>query len=215
MHRFVRIFFVGAALAVTLGVPANAEVGFGTDVVSRYVWRGADLGNAAAVQPWISYGNDAFEVGAWSSWAINDGGANENDLYVSFGAGPVGITVTDYFNPAEAPADFFDYSDDAGVHIIEVSGALDLGVVSVLGAINLLGDDENSIWVEASLPLEMLTSDDVEVGLTVGAGNGIYTTDTDPMVASVSLDVAKDDWFGSYILNPDAEITFLVIGKSF
>ena len=88
-------------------------------------------------------------------------------------------------------------------------------MVSVLGAINLLGDDENSIWVEASLPLEMLTSDDVEVGLTVGAGNGIYTTDTDPMVASVSLDVAKDDWFGSYILNPDAEITFLVIGKSF
>ena len=137
MHGFVRTFFVGAALAVTLGVPANAEVGLGTDVVSRYVWRGADLGNAAAVQPWISYGNDAFEVGAWSSWAINDGGANENDLYVSFGAGPVGITVTDYFFPAGAPADFFDYSDDAGVHIIEVTGALDLGVVSVLGAINL------------------------------------------------------------------------------
>jgi len=80
--------------------------------------------------------------GKSGAWAINDGGANENDLYVFFGAGffgagPVGITVTDYFFPAGAPADFFDYSDDAGVHIIEVSGVLDPGVVSVLGTINL------------------------------------------------------------------------------
>ena len=167
------------------------------------------------MQPWISYSTDVLEVGAWSSWAINDGSANENDLYVSFNAGPVGITVTDYFFPAAAPADFFDYSDDAGVHILEVSAGLDVGGLSVMGAFNILGDADDSFWVEASLPLAALSSEDVEVGLTVGAGNGVYTTDTDPMIAQVSLDVSKDDWFGSYILNPDAEITFLVIGKSF
>ena len=70
-------------------------------------------------------------------------------------------------------------------------------------------------WVEASMPLKMLSSENTEVGLSIGGGNGSYTTDTDPMVASVSIDVSKDDWFGSYILNPEAEITFLVIGKSF
>lgn len=211
----LRSILAVAALTMAVSVPASAEIGLGTDVVSRYVWRGADLGNAASVQPWISYSTDVFEVGAWSSWAIDDGTANENDLYVSFNAGPVGITVTDYYLPTASPGDFFNYSDDDGIHILEVSAGIDLGVASVMGAFNFLGDADDSFWVEASMPLAALSSDDVEVGLTVGAGNGFYTTDTDPMIASVSLDVSKGDWFGSYILNPEAEITFLVIGKSF
>ena len=215
MRKYLRTILTGALVTLATGIPASAEVGLGTDLVSRYVWRGSDLGNAASVQPWISYSNDVVEVGAWSSWAIDDGAANENDLYVSFGAGPVGITVTDYYLPTASPGDFFNYSDDDGIHIIEISAGIELGAASVMGAINLLGDGDDSFWVEASVPLEMLSSGDTVVGLTVGGGNGFYTTDTDPMVASVSLDVSKDDWFGSYILNPDAEITFLVIGKSF
>jgi hypothetical protein len=98
--------------------------------------------------------------------------------------------------------------------------------VGVLAAINVLGDKEfddegvfvdmrNSFWVQASLPLEALSSDDVEVGLTVGAGNGVYTTDTDPNLAQVSLDVSSGDYFAQFILNPEAEITFLVFGASF
>ncbi len=215
MHHHLRTFFAASALVAATLSPTAAEVGLGTDLVSRYVWRGSDLGNAASVQPWISYSNDVVEIGAWSSWAVDDGAANENDLYVSFSAGPVGITVTDYFLPTAAPGDFFNYSDGDAVHVIELSAGLDLGVASVMGALNVLGDGEDSIWLEASVPLEMLSSGDTEVGLSVGAGNGVYTTDTDPMLVSVSLNVSKEDWFGSYILNPDAEITFLVIGKSF
>ena len=59
------------------------------------------------MQPGLTYSTDSFEIGAWSSWAIDGGGANENDIYASFSVGPVGITVTDYFSPAAAPADFF------------------------------------------------------------------------------------------------------------
>ena len=53
-------------------------------------------------------------------------------------------------------------------------------MASVMGAFNFSGDSEDSFWVQASLPLEALSSDDVEVDLTVGVGNGVYTTDTDP-----------------------------------
>ena len=53
------------------------------------------------------------------------------------------------------------------------------------------------------------------MSLTVGAGNGVYTSDTDPMVASIGVNVSNDDYFASYILNPDKETTFLVVGKSF
>jgi hypothetical protein len=226
MRFLTRSMLTVVALA-GISTSANAEVGFGADAVSRYIFRGTDFGNAVSVQPGITYSTDSFEVGAWSSWAIDGGGANENDLYVTVNAGPVAITVTDYFFPAAAPADFFSYSDEDGVHILELSASADIGMASVLGAINVSGDLEdadpvtgeqdsrNSFWVQASLPLEVLSSDDVEVGLTVGAGDGVYTTDTDPNLVQVSLDVASGDYFGQFILNPEAEITFLVFGMSF
>ena len=205
---------LAAIAAAGLAGPAEAEVGLGADVVSRYVWRGADFGDAVSAQPAIAYSGEAFEIGAWSSWAIHGGGANENDLYVSYMAGPVSITVTDYYFPVAAPADFFNYSDEDGVHILEASAGVYLGMASVMAAFNFLGDAEDSFWVEASIPLAAL-SGDVEVGLTVGAGNGVYTTDGDPGLVSVSLDVSDGDYFGSYILNPEAEISFLVFGRSF
>ena len=49
----------------------------------------------------------------------------------------------------------------------------------------------------------------------LGVGNGVYTTDTDPNLAQVSIDVSSGDYFAQYILNPEAEITFLVFGTSF
>lgn len=209
------ILALAAVATVAASAPATAEVGIGADVVSRYIFRGTDFGNAVTVQPGLTYSTDSFEIGAWSSWAIDGGGANENDIYASFSVGPVGITVTDYFFPAAAPADFFSYSDGDAVHILEASASVDFGMASVMGAFNFSGDSEDSFWVQASLPLEALSSDDVEVDLTVGVGNGVYTTDTDPNLAQVSIDVSSGDYFAQYILNPEAEITFLVFGTSF
>jgi hypothetical protein len=209
------ILTLAGLITFAASVPATAEVGIGADVVSRYIFRGTDFGNAVTVQPGLTYSTDAFEIGAWSSWAIDGGGANENDIYASFSAGPVGITITDYFFPAAAPADFFSFSDGDAVHILEAAASAELGIASVLGAFNFSGDPENSFWVQASLPLEALSSDDVEVVLTVGAGNGVYTTDTDPNLVQVSLDVSSGDYFSQFILNPEAEITFLVFGASF
>jgi hypothetical protein len=208
-----------AALLSTLAlsaVPAAADVGFGADVVSRYVWRGTDFGNAVSVQPGMSYSTGSVEVGAWSSWAINGGGANENDLYVSFSAGPVGITVTDYYFPGLTAADnFFSYGDGDAVHILEASASLSLEdmPLSLMAAFNFSGDSENSFWIEANYDLGEI--EETAVSVTIGAGNGVYTTDTDPMLASVGVNFGKGDYFASYILNPDKESTFLVFGKSF
>ena len=53
---------------VAASAPATAEVGIGADVVSRYIFRGTDFGNAVTVQPGLTYSTDSFEIGAWSSW---------------------------------------------------------------------------------------------------------------------------------------------------
>ena len=205
---------LGFVAALTVAVPAaNAEVGMGADVVSRYVWRGTDVGDSPAVQPSISYTMGAIEVGAWSSWSVSASGANENDLYVTYAAGPMSVTLTDYFFPNAAEADFFSFSDGDEVHVLEISAGYEMGALSVMGAFNFSGDPENSFYVEGGYSL--LEEDDMTVALTVGAGNEAYAVDADPMIVAVGLNVTKGAYMASYILNPEAESTFLVFGRSF
>ena len=219
---------LGFVASLTATIPAaNAEVGMGADLVSRYVWRGTDFGDAPAVQPWISYTMGAIEVGAWSSWSISArsvafdddgnlggvGGANENDLYVTYSTGLISVTLTDYFFPNAQESDFFSFSDGDEVHILELSAAYSSGPLSVMGAFNFSGDPDNSFYVEGSY--ELLAEDDMTVGLSVGAGNEVYAVDADPMIVAVGLNVTKGAYIASYILNPEAETTFLVFGRSF
>ena len=219
-----RLLFASPLLFVlTLAaVPADAGVGFGADVVNRYVWRGTDFGNAVSVQPGMSISSGNIEVGAWSSWAISDGGANENDLYVSFSSGPIGITLTDYYFPGLTEDDmFFSYSDEDAVHVLEVSASLapDGAPLSALVAYNFSGDSDNSFWAEATYDLGEMEG--TAVSVTAGLGNGVYTyePDEDPEdtidLVSVGLNMSKGDYFASYILNPNRESTFLVFGRSF
>ena len=53
------------------------------DVVSNYIWRGADLGGFS-IQPSISKDLGPIEVGVWSSYTLDGTSAGaELDLYVS------------------------------------------------------------------------------------------------------------------------------------
>ena len=215
MQRSIFTLALLSTLALA-AVPAAAAVDFGAEVVSRYVWRGTDVGNAISIQPGMSYNFSSVEIGAWSSWAINGGSANENNLYVSFTTGPVAIAITDYYFPAFTANDrFFRYGDGDAVHILEASASLarvDMPI-SLICAFNFSGDTENSFWIEGTYDLGEM--DETAVSVTVGAGNGSYTTDTDPNLVSVGINLGKADYFASYILNPDKESTFLIFGKNF
>ena len=234
-----KLILYAALLSIGLtSVPAEAEVNISADMVSRYVWRGADFGNAASIQPGISYSTGAFEVGAWSSWALvgnSAGEANENDLYVSFAAGPVSITVTDYYFPEPeqkvgservlnvsdngdstytkrdvmGPADFFDINH----HTIEIAAGFEAGNLSFLAGMMVLGDAaDNDIYLEVGMDLG--TIGDADVGVVLGAGNKVYAPDGF-MACNVGLNVSQGDYFGSYVINPDTKTPYLFIGKRF
>ena len=134
------------------------EVTIGADVVSRYVWRGTDYGNAAAVPPSIETAIGPVALGAWGSWSISSGlyfngtqdddgddnmvaeaSGNECDLYASTTVGPVGLTLTDYFFPAYAGTDSLLNVD---IHVFELSAGADVWSVSVLAAANVSGNDD-------------------------------------------------------------------------
>ena len=106
MKRGMALTALALALVLTLATTKSyAQLDFGSDVVSRYIWRGWDFGNAVSVQPWMAYASGGFEIGAWSSWAIDAPGANENDLYVSYSTETFGITITYYYFPGSMNMD--------------------------------------------------------------------------------------------------------------
>ena len=183
----------------------NGEVTIGADVVSRYVWRGTDYGNAAAVQPSIETTIGPVALGAWGSWSISPGPAdasgNECDLYASTTVGPVGLTLTDYFFPKYAGTDSLLNVDK---HIIEVSGGADVGPVSLLAAANVSGDDDNSTYLELTYS-----------AFSLGLGNGAYSTDGEFAPVSIGVSASRDNFSASYIINPDKETSFLVFGVNF
>jgi len=202
-----------STLIMLIGI-SNAQVDLGADLVSRYVWRGTDFGNSASVQPFLSVGFAGLEAGAWASYPLSSAGANENDLYLSYAIGPVGITVTDYYFPGDTSiVKFGNYADD-GNHILEASVSFEMSGFSALGAMNFYGDDDNSTYFE--LGYEVYSKDDLSVSAFAGAGNKVYVTNEEGDFGLVNLGVtaAKGNLSASYIINADADVSYLVFGYS-
>ena len=201
----MRVFTLSIMYSLLVLSMLYGEVTIGADVVSRYVWRGTDYGNAAAVQPGIETAVGPVALGAWGSWSISPGPAdasgNECDLYASTTVGPVGLTLTDYFFPAYAGTDSLLNLD---IHVFELSAGADVGPVSILAAANVSGDDDNSTYLELTYG-----------AFSLGLGNGAYSTDGEFAPVSLGISASRDNFSASYIINPDQETSFLVFGVNF
>ena len=203
----MRVFTLSIMYSLLILSMLYGEVTIGADVVSRYVWRGTDYGNAVSVQPSIETALGPVTLGAWGSFPLTDAigtsatAGNECDLYASTTVGPVGLTLTDYFFPAYAGTDSLTNIDK---HIIEVSGGADVGPVSVLAAANVSGDDDNSTYLELTYG-----------AFSLGLGNGVYSTDGEFAPVSIGVSASRDNFSASYIINPDQETSFLVFGVNF
>lgn len=199
----------------------QVSVSAGADIVSSYIWRGLYCG-PASVQPDISLKAGNIMVGIWGS-ASFDSRWREFDLYARYSLGNVSLTMTDYFFPRDLPtgegSSYFDFSE----HVIEATLGYSIGDVplSLAWNTNLVGDENNSTYIEAdySLPLSMVTLDFVLgatpwkgaysdsfalVNLAIKASKQIHVT------PSFSLPV-----FTQAVLNPDSKDVFLVFGVSF
>lgn len=115
--------------------------------------------------------------------------------------GPVGITVTDYFFPAYGGADSLLNLDK---HTIELSGIADVGPVSILAAVNVSGDNDNSTYLELT-----------HRAFSLGLGNGAYSIDGEFAPVSLAVTTERDNYTVSYIINPNKETSFLVFGINF
>ena len=204
----MRVFTFSIMYSLLVLSMLYGEVTIGADVVSRYVWRGRDYGNAAAVQPSIETAVGPVTVGAWGSWALNGAAdGNECDLYASTTMGPVALILTDYFLPAYAETDSLLNLDK---HVFELSASADAGPVSVLAAANVSGDVDDDGKSRNSAYLELTYG-----AFSLGLGNGAYSTDGEFSPVSIGVSARRDNFSASYIINPDKETSFLVFGVNY
>jgi hypothetical protein len=154
----------------------QAQWSVGSDIMSRYVWRGMDFGASPSIQPYVEYSNSGFAVGAWGAYSVTGSQGQEADLYLSytFLNDMITIGVTDYFFPNDLMADnYFNYKSGETGHLYEAAlsfnGTENLPL-SLLIATNFYGDDLDSegnsrfsSYAELGYSLETATGVSIDV----------------------------------------------------
>ena len=213
------------------------ELSVGTDIVSRYIWRGTDLGgNTPSLQPTISYSISGFTAGFWGAYSLSDpAGLNEVDIYANYSfelaeSGSLSLGFTDYTNPNSGTkyGNFNNYDDPAGpgAHFVELNvgySGPESFPISLSFNYFLYNVANNPIYFEVGYSTSL---NDVDLSLFLGGTpgeTGGYYGVTDFSMINTGLKVSKsikitDSFslpiFGSVILNPASENLFYVLGVS-
>lgn len=222
---------------ITIVLLANtlffAQLKFGADLYSRYIWRGINLGgDSPSLQPGLSYSVSGFTFGFWGAYSYPGSGVvySENDIYASYTiqtdiAGSTTIIATDYYFPSfNIP--FGHYEKEDGAHIIE--GGLSYSgppvfPVALAGYYNFHNDADNSVYLQIGYPFYI---DDATLSLALGfvpAKSAYYLTEKAAIInASItaSKPVIVTEKFTipiivSYTVNPNQDISYLAFGVGF
>lgn len=120
------LFIFGSAYSQDNKVGASFQIG--SDFMSRYIWRGLNLGGAGpSIQPTLklNVGNSdhLFTVGGWGAYTFSATANQEVDLFASYTfKGMVTVMVTDYFFPELNTGHrdkYFCYTKDSTGHVFE------------------------------------------------------------------------------------------------
>ena len=216
--------------AVTAGAQDTVETTVGMDIVSRYVWRGQDLGGVS-VQPTLGIGFKGLSLSAWGSVGLsNPLDTREFDLTLAYSAGGFNIGVTDYwFDSGLDPLNrYFAYSPDCTNHVFEANLGYDFGFASLQWYTNFAGNDSlnesgrlaYSSYLEASVPFSIGDIDWTAAAGVVPFATDFYGTDGFSFV-NLSLTASKDirvtdtfsiPLFTQVAFNPCSNAAYLVAG---
>ncbi len=219
---------------------SKTQLNFSSDFMSRYVWRGLQLGGAyPSIQPKMELSKANFSLGAWGAFSTNALQNQEIDIYASytFAKEMFTFTITDYFFPSDTAAyNYFVYDKDATAHLFEASlkfNGTDKIPFTLLLATNFYGADtkklngNNTLSTYVELGYECKIKEvklNSFIGSAVNApGDNItgFYGNTKTGIINLGVTAYKDiqitDKFAlplssSLILNPYAKSIFFVFG---
>lgn len=140
METKVKRFLMPVLLAMAIPAAAQdkVEVNVGADVVSGYIWRGQDLGNAS-IQPTLSVGYRGFSLTAWGSAGFSREDTKEFDLTLGYAKGGFSVSVTDYW--FDNGPGYFHYGAGNTAHVFEAQVGYDFGFLAANWYTNFAGND--------------------------------------------------------------------------
>jgi hypothetical protein len=212
LKKWVLLLMTAIALPVSSMAQDKVEFGVGADVVSKYIWRGTDLGGPS-VQPSLSVAYKGLSLTAWGSIGFDSEDDKEVDLTLAYETGNFSLSVTDYWYP--------EYS---GAHTFEAQIGYDFGLLAANWYTNFAGDDEEyASYISLIAPFSLIGLDwEAEVGATPW-GTDYYGTDKFA-ICDLSLGASKEfnigksfstTLFAKATYNPTIEKFYATIGISF
>ena len=176
------LFAMALVISMTAFAQDEIETTISGDIVSQYIWRGQDLGNAA-IQPTLGIAYKGLSLSAWGSYGIaNADDTKELDLTLAYTIKGFNIGITDYwFNAGLDPENrYLKYEAHSTNHVFEANIGYDFGFASLQWYTNFAGNDginkdgkrAYSSYFEAIVPFKLATVD-----WTATAGVVPYATD--------------------------------------
>ena len=212
----------------------KVDLSVGADVVNHYIWRGLMLSNSPSIQPTMSVTLGRFSLGSCASYSVNPSAFQEVDLFLTYSVGTVTIGLNDYYNPVDSLGfndSYFNYGKSTTLHTLESFLTISkIGETnfSATGALFVYGNDKDEALKNMySSYLELSYATKVkDYGLNFFCGatlkKGFYAENAAivNLGASIAKDIKVSDTFsvpckGSFILNPDKQNVFLVLGFTF
>lgn len=231
--RIIKVLTLAAVAMMSISA-ANAqdkvEGSVSADVVSRYVWRGQALGDAA-VQPSASLSYKGLSLSAWGSYGfLNTEDTKEFDLTLSYTVGGFNVGVTDYwFSYYGADNKYFEYRAHDTSHVWEANVGYDFGPLAIQWYTNIAGADginksgkrAYSSYVQLSAPFSLATCDWTATIGAVPYATSFYSDVNGFAVTNVALRATKaipvcKKWSLPLFLegscNPSTKKGYLVVG---
>jgi len=231
MKKVIRFTLATVLLLSSTAVRAQeVETNVAADLVSQYIWRGQDLGNAS-LQPTLGVGVGDLSLTAWGSVGIaSTSDTKELDLTLSYSHGGLTVGITDYwFNVGQDPRGrYFIYSAHETNHVFEAFAGYDFGVASLTWFTNIAGNDgvnsdgdrAYSTYVELGVPFQLATCQWNATAGVVPFATSLYGT-RGFAVTNLSLRATKElqvsdtfsiPVFAQFTANPRSQKAYLVFG---
>ncbi len=227
-RTIIFILFTGSIIVIKAQDKVEATIS--ADIVSQYIWRGQELGNAS-FQPSLGIAYKNLSLSAWGSVGLVDASdTKEIDLTLAYTLGSLNIGITDYWvNDGLDPKNrYFKYDAHGTNHLFEANIGYDFGVVAFQWYTNFTGNDGTnkdgkraySSYFEISAPFKLATCDWVATTGFVPYATDFYDTSGFSMT-NLSLRATKDikvtnsfiiPIFGELSANPCSQKAYLTFG---
>lgn len=223
-HFVLLLGFIGGPtlFAQTDSLPA-ISTSASVDLMSRYIWRGQEYGQAPSIQPAMSATWKDFTIGAWGAYKLTGAGMQETDFYLSKTVGHLTFAIWDYWNFCDTTStDFFNYNQQTTSHLFEFQALFSGGEklpFNLLGSYLFYGaDTSKSIYFElqylysaGSTELQFFSGFQVK-GEYYGQ-NATFVNLGCTMIKTIDV---TDRWSLpvslSFIVNPSQKSAYLVAG---